>query len=325
MLDHSQRKQAETMLESLENSVMLHVYGSEKEKTEARRLWEFAGEIVACSDRITREMQWMENGRSNMEILGQTGRGIHYSSIPEGGELEPFLKTLQFISGQPLDIDRNRLLPIKQMGIPCRLDVYVMPECPFCPRSVELCNQVAMASDLVQSWIHDAVWSMEEAEKLGVRSTPAVVIDGAVRWVGQMSLDNLLGVLSPSEESWATTLKSQINAGSVEETMAMVLRRPESAAALAAILAEPEVSLRMGVLRVIEEMGDGYPEVTLSLAGPLCRLLKNDNPQIRGDAAYGLGLLGDKNTVKALNDCLSDPDEDVRDTVEEALEMIQEK
>ena len=54
----------------------------------------------------------------------------------------------------------------------------------------------------------------------------------------------------------------------------------------------------------------------------LINLLKDEDPRVRQDAAYSLGLMGDDSASKALKEAESDPDELVRFFAKEALERI---
>ena len=265
---------------------------------------------------VAKHLSWIE-------IVAEKARGVCYSALPTEGEWPPFLRTLErAVAGEVLALKPDQIARVTTE--PIRMDIYVMPGCVHCPKVVERCNQIALSLDNVQSWIIDATAAPEKARELGIRSTPTIVIDGKVRWVGDATLDQILGLLKPVDNPWPTVLKSQILAGALEDVVEQVLSNADAAKALPGLLESPELSLHVAVIRIVEDAAAKDVEKARNLAEPLCRLLKHANAQVRGDAAYGLGLLGIPDVREKLKDCLDDPDEDVRDTVEEALEMLEE-
>ncbi|HAM49210.1 MAG TPA: phycocyanin alpha phycocyanobilin lyase, partial [Nitrospiraceae bacterium] len=59
--------------------------------------------------------------------------------------------------------------------------------------------------------------------------------------------------------------------------------------------------------------------ILCSITG-IARLLKNENPTVRGDAAYLLGIIGHPHAVPLLKDALGDEHADVRNVIREAIE-----
>jgi HEAT repeat protein len=53
--------------------------------------------------------------------------------------------------------------------------------------------------------------------------------------------------------------------------------------------------------------------------------LHDEKKDVRKNAAWGLGAIGDPRAVEALTDALKDPDPDVQRTAKKALETIEKK
>ncbi len=321
MLNESQRQEIQDRLgnETRSLNLLLEFNGESQELN--NRLCELTSDLSRLVPAISSREQAVAKHLSWIEIVAEQARGVYYSTTPLKGEWPPFLRTLErAVQGERLSLKPSQLADITTE--PIRLDVYVMPECVHCPKVVERCNQLAIGLENVESWIIDATMVPEKARELGIRSTPTIVIDNKIRWVGDATLDQLLGLLKPVENPWPAVLKSQIMIGAYEDIVEQVLNDPEAAEALPQLLESPEFSLHLAVTRIVEEAAAKDPEKARHLAEPLCRRLKHPDAQVRGDAAYGLGLLGIKDVRQKLKDCLDDPDEDVRETVEEALEML---
>ncbi len=56
---------------------------------------------------------------------------------------------------------------------------------------------------------------------------------------------------------------------------------------------------------------------------PLLTALNDHNPHVRGAAALNLGLLGDRSAIPELRRHLSDPEEIVRSSVHDALQLLE--
>ena len=56
----------------------------------------------------------------------------------------------------------------------------------------------------------------------------------------------------------------------------------------------------------------------------IAHLLRNENPTIRGDAAYLLGIIGQREVIPFLVEAADDDNPGVREIVREAIEEIRE-
>lgn len=262
-------------------------------------------------------------GYPSMEVIGKEGGGVHYSCLPTEKEWKPFLKTLAAAGGAE-NSERLRMDDSHEETPHLQLEVFITPICPHCPSVVEAINKLTYANPHIQTWVVNAMDYMDRAEALGIRSTPAIVVNGVVRWVGQAKEGDILPLLKSGSEAWVSTMKSHLSSGALELALAAARADKDAMAVLPFLLTEPEVGIHVGVLSAIEELALNDKGKALQLCGPLCDLLGDVSPQTRGDAAYGLGLLGVQEAVKPLEACLDDQDPDVRETVKDALEMIRE-
>jgi len=259
---------------------------------------------------------------SQLELRTKSHRGISYSTMPLESEWHPFLETLQTLAGEkalPFLKDELETLPDEEIT----MEIYVTPHCPFCAKAVYLANCLAIAKPNLSCHIIDASQFMDKANNLGIRSTPAVVIENKVRRLGQIGKDDMLAILLEKEVDWVKAIKSQLVAGSIEEAVSQVLSNPESLLALAQLMLIEDLSLRVGVLGIIEDIAEKNEFDTKELSIALCTKMKHENPSIRGDLAYAIGLLKHNESLNTLKGCLDENNPDVLDTIEEAIEMIE--
>ena len=98
---------------------------------------------------------------------------------------------------------------------------------------------------------------------------------------------------------------------------------PAHYALLGALLASPEIGVRLGASALVEELAAADPAGRPLAAAALSPLLSADDPVRRGDAAYLLGFVGGATELPALDALAAgDPNADVREAAAEAVEMI---
>lgn len=89
------------------------------------------------------------------------------------------------------------------------------------------------------------------------------------------------------------------------------------------LIKDDRIMVRLGISALIETLKSEDPE-NISRATPsLLPLLKNQNPLHRCDAAYLLGMIGNKDIIPYLRELENDEDENVRIIVKESIKEIE--
>jgi hypothetical protein len=94
---------------------------------------------------------------------------------------------------------------------------------------------------------------------------------------------------------------------------------------VADLMKDERMRVRIGVTALLETLVFEDPENVKKTIPGILSLLKHENPVIRGDAAYILGTIGDKEVVPSLQEIIYDENENVRIIAKEAIEDIQAK
>jgi HEAT repeat protein len=85
------------------------------------------------------------------------------------------------------------------------------------------------------------------------------------------------------------------------------------------LLGDDNLRVRLGATALVEELvADHRDELRAAVPG-IIKLLKHENPTIRGDAASVLGIIKDASAMEALQLCLQDAHPGVREIAEDAL------
>ncbi|NWG34788.1 MAG: thioredoxin family protein [Chloroflexi bacterium] len=129
--------------------------------------------------------------KDNAEV---TNLGIQFSGIPSGHEFSTFINDILMVSKRDSGLDPKTREFLKSLDQPLRLQVFVTPTCPYCPRAVLLAHQMAMENpQMIVAEGVEATEFPELANKFNVRGVPQTVINsGAGMVVGAVPEQNLL-------------------------------------------------------------------------------------------------------------------------------------
>lgn len=88
------------------------------------------------------------------------------------------------------------------------------------------------------------------------------------------------------------------------------------------LMTDERMRVRLGMSALVETLAKEDPENILISIPAIAALLKSENPTIRGDAVYLLGIIGHRDAVPFLIGALEDENSDVREFAREAIEEI---
>ncbi len=88
------------------------------------------------------------------------------------------------------------------------------------------------------------------------------------------------------------------------------------------MLSEGSMRVRLGTAALVEELAGGHSVELKAIVPGLTALLTHDSPNVRGDAAYVLGIIRDQSAGVALRAALNDVNPGVRESAKDALEEI---
>lgn len=249
---------------------------------------------------------------------------IHYLAIPEGREEEPFKEMLAF-GVEDTDGDQQELRTrLTGLNRSADLLVFVASACPHCPHAVRAANAVAYANPNVSVSIVDAQRYPELAEQHKVRSVPMTVVDGELKIAEAIPATVLAEkLLTRGSGAYNDELfLSQIEGGNPEQATAAVVSGEQGSNSLLAAWKKSTMQVRVGLMMVAEEALGQDSSCLNGIVPGLIALLDADDGSLRGDTADLLGQIGDRSAVAPLERLLEDPNPDVVEIAEEALESL---
>jgi glutaredoxin len=313
---------ARSVLEELQSPVVLKVNLTKNDL--ARQFRQFVEAIVAASSKLQPiYTTHSEDYPPTIEIKPN----LRYMALPSGREMAPFLQTLISRSQDQTSLAERTLSRLTTFITPTQVEVMVSPTCPHCPIVVGLANQLAIASIYVEVTIIDIALFAEFAEKYSIRAVPTLVIDGQDQLVGNISEDLLVDKLT--NQSPATfhpdSFKKIIKEGDADKLAGMMVADGDVYGGTLELLADPDWSVRIGMMVVLEEVAERSPDLVQSVYPYLVDLLDHGDANQRGDMAYLLGLIGNVSVLEPLKMLLKDTNSEVAEAAFEAIQQIHER
>ncbi len=110
--------------------------------------------------------------------------------------------------------------------------------------------------------------------------------------------------------------------GYLDNIVALIKADRSLFALIPGLLGDGNMRVRLGAAALVEELSAEY-KIEMRAAVPgIIELLKHENPVIRGDAAYVLGIIKDLSSREALAASLHDSNPAVREAANDALTQV---
>ncbi|MEM2268296.1 MAG: thioredoxin family protein, partial [Thermoplasmata archaeon] len=81
---------------------------------------------------------------------------------------------------------------LDQIDSPIRIQVFVTPTCPYCPKAVRVAHKFAQYNENVIGEMIESIEFPDWADKFGVSSVPHIVINEDVQFVGAYPEENFI-------------------------------------------------------------------------------------------------------------------------------------
>ncbi len=262
-------------------------------------------------------------GKASLTLSAKLQRNIHYLAAPEGHEFESFCKGIRWLGGADKPLTSELREKLNGLTEPVDLLVPIASACNHCPHVVQTALAVAVVQPLITLTIIDALQFPDMAERFNVKSVPTIIINATRTIVGRIEAEGLVNELVTVEGTKSLTddLESMISSGRAEDAAALLCKRKEPQAILPLYVSN-EFATRLGALVTIEEALGRDPRILDPVLDDLSRLLFHEDVGLRGDTADLLGRIGNPAAIPWLRKALDDPDLDVREAVEEALQRL---
>ena len=113
-------------------------------------------------------------------VVGQKDYGVRFYGIPSGYEFASLLHAIQAVAAGKPELSEETMQVLADLTTPVHIQVFVTPTCPYCPVSVVLAHEMAIASPMVRADMVEAMEFPHLATKYQVMGVPRTVINETV-------------------------------------------------------------------------------------------------------------------------------------------------
>ena len=189
LIDERSRRELRAKFQrELQNEVGLSVFVGPENKEYCDFTVQLCEELSELDSRISvtvyqdsdEEMVRLAITRTPTVLIGwNQGYKVKYTGAPGGQEAGGFIETISLVSRGESGLQGDSRAKLQNVDRDVSIQVYVTPNCPYCPRAVLLAHQVAIESKgWVQSECVEASQNMDLATQFNVSSVPQQVING---------------------------------------------------------------------------------------------------------------------------------------------------
>ncbi len=190
VLREEERQEIKTKLAVLDKPVRL-VFFTQKLAGACQMCYEteqLLKQVVDLSDRITLETKNFITDRQDVDafgidkipatvVLGEKDVGIRIYGIPSGYEFVTLLESVIKVSKSDSGLSQELRKKVRTVSVPVRIQVFVTPMCPYCPRAAITAVQLAMENDHITAEIIEITEFPHLAQKYSVMGVPKVVVN----------------------------------------------------------------------------------------------------------------------------------------------------
>jgi len=209
------------------------------------------------------------------------------------------------------------------MSQPSKVLLFIATGCQHCPSVLLSLSELIKEGTIAELEVVNLQQSPERAAELRVRSVPWVKI-GPFELVGLRTKSELKQWIDRVNEpqAMADYYGELMTTGEMDKVIELVKSSPHTFAALITLMANPEttLSVRIGVGAILEDFaGSDILRQNIEL---LAEFTQAEDPRVRNDACFYLGLSHDKTAEPYIRPLLDSEDAETREIAEEALEEI---
>jgi glutaredoxin-like protein len=145
-------------------------------------------EVADLSDQVTAEVYNFVTDKEKAEeleidkipaiaVIGAEDYGVRFYGIPAGYEFTSLIHAIQAVAAGEPELSEEGLQALAELADPVHMQVFVTPTCPYCPQSVVLAHQMAIASPMVRADMVEATEFPHLSMKYQVMGVPRTVIN----------------------------------------------------------------------------------------------------------------------------------------------------
>jgi thiol-disulfide isomerase/thioredoxin len=253
----------------------------------------------------------------------QINENFHFHSIPEGTEIQPFISALSYKSNPPgISLEYEGIDKLPSLN----LLLFVSPHCPNCPSVIQKILPMVWLNPSIDLTVIDVGLFPEEAETRGIQSVPTLIYKD-FQWTGPVKISEIMNVIQNSPDQWdIVSLERMLSEGKAVQLAQTILDNGQFVRHFDQLIAHDLLSVRLGAMVCVEYIAEENRSLAQELCDTIWQVMSSVNTQVQGDLIYLIGICGtEKDKLKLIDMATQANDEDIKESINEAIETIQEQ
>jgi thiol-disulfide isomerase/thioredoxin len=254
----------------------------------------------------------------------QIKENLHFHSIPEGTEIQPFISALTYKSNPP---EKSGQDAADLESLPSsNLILFVSPYCPNCPSVIQTILPVVWLNPKINLTIIDVGLFPDEAEKQNIQAVPTLIYND-FRWTGPVKISEIMDVIKNSPDQWdIVSLERMLSEGKAIQLAQTILDNGKFPRNFDQLIAHELLSVRLGAMVCVEYIVEENQTLGQILCDTIWSLIPEANVQVQGDLIYLIGICGTEQDIPKLEHMTTLLDnDDIKESISEAIQTIQEQ
>jgi hypothetical protein len=249
--------------------------------------------------------------------------GVRYQGVPQGNEVPPVVEAL---TGKTLPLNAAARERVNAAPFPsAALDLFVTPQCTFCPRALRGLMPLVGANRFIRLSVIDVSLFPEQASRRGIQAVPTLLLDELFRWTGSIVLEEVITLLTTRDPSsmGPASLEMMLKEGSARRLAGMMADRNVIFPALLELLCHEQWPVRLGAMVTVEELSALTPALGLQAIDALWSRFDSLSDPVKGDLLFLCGEVGGPAAVSKIRAVLQrNVSVEVQEAAREALEKL---
>jgi glutaredoxin-like protein len=126
-------------------------------------------------------------------LKGDRDTRIRFLGAPAGYEFMSLIEAVILAGTSDSGLTpESRALVAEHVTAPLRIQVFVTPTCPHCPRAVTLAHRLAAESPLITASCVEATEFMDLSRRFGVNGVPKTIVNDSIEILGALPEDQFV-------------------------------------------------------------------------------------------------------------------------------------
>ncbi|MHC5035753.1 MAG: protein disulfide oxidoreductase [Planctomycetota bacterium] len=154
-------------------------------------------EVAELSDKITLEIHDLVEEKEKAEtynvdkipailLIGEKDFGVRTFGSPVGYEFSTLIEDLLDVSKGTTGLTETTKARLKTIDKDIHLQVFVTPNCPYCPQAVRLAHQMAVESDRIRSDMVESAEFPHLVQRYNIFGVPRIIVNEGEGFEGSL-------------------------------------------------------------------------------------------------------------------------------------------